>query len=116
MTEKPYRMAGFNWLLQRITAVILAAGLFTHFLVLHFTLDKPLTIEKVRARLSSPCWIIFDVILLACCLYHALNGAYGIIADYSPSGGTRKFFLWSLWFAGILAFVFGVLILAPLSG
>jgi len=115
------RSVGFNWLLQRITALILGAGLLVHFFVLHFANfankgDRLVTFDMVKERLSQPCWVAFDIVLLACALYHAFNGLRGVVMDYAPGAGARKTWTWVLWLVGLAAFVFGVLALVPFSG
>jgi len=110
------RSVGLNWLLQRVTALILGVGLLVHFFVLHFAIERPVTFAKVQDRLSQPCWVAFDIVLLACALYHAFNGLRGVVMDYAPSASARRTWTWALWIAGLAAFVFGVLALVPFAG
>ena len=107
------RTAGLHWLLQRITAMLLGVGLLVHFFVLHFTIDRPVTFDKVHERLQQPGWVAFDIVLLACALYHALNGLRGVVIDYAPSDATRRALSWVVWIVGCGAFVFGVMALVP---
>ena len=106
----------WSWFLQRITAAILVIGLFVHFWVLHFALERPLNFDKVQARLVSPCWIIFDMILLLCAVYHGLNGLWGIYVDFNPGEKARKIIGWIFAIIGILSFFFGAYILFPFQG
>ena len=109
------RTIGLAWLLQRVSAVVLAVGLIAHFLVLHFLIERPVTLDKVADRLKAPCWVAFDLVLLALVLYHGLNGVNNILADYAPKAGTRAWTGRVLWVLGIAAFAFGVVLLAPLT-
>jgi len=108
--------AFWSWFLQRITAIFLALGLVVHFVVLHFFVQRPLTFEKVRARLSSPGWVIFDILLLAVAIYHALNGIWAIILDYDIQARTRKWLGWGLAGLGLATFMVGVYIILPFTG
>jgi succinate dehydrogenase hydrophobic membrane anchor protein len=109
------RTTGLAWLLQRVSAVVLAAGLIAHFLVLHFLIDRPVTLDKVADRLKAPCWVAFDLLLLALVLYHGLNGISNILADYAPGPSARAWTRRVLWVLGIAAFAFGVVALVPLT-
>lgn len=105
-----------SWFLQRISAAFLVIGLFVHFWVLHFALEKPLSFDKVQARLISPGWIIFDAILLLCVVYHGINGLWGIYLDFNPGEKARKIIGWFLFVIGVLSFFFGAYILFPFRG
>jgi len=88
-------------------------GLLVHFFVLHFTIERPVTFDKVHVRLQQPSWVAFDIVLLACVLYHAMNGARGIVMDYAPGNTARTSLTWLVWIVGLGAFVFGVMALVP---
>ncbi len=105
----------FNWFMQRITGLILAAGLFVHFWVLHFAIDRPVTFEKVQERLLTRGWVIFDIILLCAVLYHALHGLFNIISDYNPPPAVKKLAGWGLTILGILLVIYGVMALLPFT-
>ena len=113
MVGRSGRTAGLAWALQRLSALLLVAGLVVHFLVLHFTIERPVTFVKVQARLASPAWIAFDLALLALVLYHGLNGVYGVVLDYAPGATAKRGWYWVLWVLGIVAFALGVVVLAP---
>ena len=103
----------WGWFLQRASALLLVIGLFAHFWVLHYALEKPVNFDKVAARLQSPEWVIFDVLLLGIALYHGLNGIWNIIMDYAPKAGTKRGVSFVLWLFGIVAFTFGAYALIP---
>ena len=52
------------WLFQRVSAAFLVIGLAVHFLVLHFMIERPVTMAKVAERLQAPGWMVFDSLLL----------------------------------------------------
>lgn len=102
------------WLLQRITGLLLAAGLIVHFFVLHFTLERPVTLEKVALRLGHPAWVAFDCLLLLACVFHALNGLHSILLDFSPSPALRRAATVACWIAGGIMTAVGMANLIPL--
>jgi len=105
----------FNWLMQRITALIIAAGLVVHFVVLHFLIERPVTIHKVAERLNSFGWVLFDSILLIAVVYHALYGCYNILSDFRPSERVKGFVLVLLWVLGLTAIIVGIANLIPFT-
>jgi len=104
-----------RWFLQRGTAIVLAAGVFVHFAVIHYGVERPITAAKVAARLSSPGWVAFDCVLLLCALFHALNGVHGVILDFNPSERTRNISGWTFWVLGGIGALVGVANLLPFS-
>jgi succinate dehydrogenase / fumarate reductase membrane anchor subunit len=111
----PVNKGLWPWLFQRVSAVVLAVGLFVHFLVLHFMIERPVTMAKVAERLQAPGWIAFDAILLVCALYHALNGVYGVLLDFKPSDAVARLSLYALWAVGGIATVAGLWNLLPFA-
>ncbi|MBM4371880.1 MAG: hypothetical protein FJ098_09510 [Deltaproteobacteria bacterium] len=113
------RQTGWAWILQRLTALFLAFGLLLHFWVLHYAklgnaaMAIPSESRWVGARfLASPVfWMVFDGLLLATALYHALNGMYGIFQDYNPSKRAAAAWAWGLWLAGIALLGLGLSLL-----
>lgn len=101
----------FGWFLQRISALFLVIGMIVHFWVLHYFVDKPLSFEKVAARLTAPGWAIFDSLLLLAVIYHALNGIWNILADYNPAPGLRRVYGWGLFLLGAATFIWGLITL-----
>lgn len=111
------RVPGWNWLLQRVSGLVLAVGLLGHFLVLHYTKmfggrNIPVQ-DSTAARFlgSTKFWLLFDGLLLMSAVYHAFNGVYNIVLDYNPRSGVRKVLSWGLWIVGVVAFVVGFLLL-----
>lgn len=72
-----------SWFFQRVTAIFLILGMAVHILVLPLAGER-LSYSLVSERLSHTGWILFDLLLLASCLYHGLNGIWGVIFDYNP--------------------------------
>ena len=72
-----------SWFFQRVTAVFLIFGMAVHILVLPLGVER-LSFSLVSGRLSHMGWIVFDLLLLLSCIYHGLNGIWGVILDYNP--------------------------------
>ena len=115
---RPTRKPGWNWLLQRVTALLLVVGLVGHFLVLHFTRlynsGSLKAAESTASRfLASPkFWLVFDGMLLTAGIYHALHGLYTIFTDANPSPKLKRVTGAALWTLGLAMLVVGLVLLA----
>ena len=116
---KKERMAGFNWYMQRITGILLALWLISHFAVIHFSTyraeGKTIDFHWVQQRLQSGWWQAFYWIFVVLAVYHGLYGIYNIFADYNLSSGQKKGLVWALWIVGLVAVVFGWIALSPFT-
>ncbi len=84
------------WLLQRLTGIVLLAGLLVHFYVMHYTGQDTLTHEAILARLRNPFWKIFDLVFLVSVTLHGFNGLSGIVVEYiknEPLTKTLKYII-----------------------
>ena len=104
-----------GWYLQRLTAILISVGLLTHFWVLHFVIERPVTFEKVQERLLSPSWLAFDLILLVVIIYHAFNGLWNVLTDYNPSPKLRKFYGWLLTAVSFILVYIGYVVIMPFA-
>ncbi len=98
------------WFFQRVTAVFLIFGMAVHILVLPLGGER-LSYSLVSGRLSHIGWVLFDLLLLASCLYHGLNGIWGVILDYNLR--LNRFLSYAI---SIIAFIFLVLGIAAIGG
>jgi succinate dehydrogenase / fumarate reductase membrane anchor subunit len=73
------------WLFQRITGVVLLAGLMVHFYMMHFVGPENISYDAVAARLDTPGWIMFNFLFLISALYHGFSGLWGIALEYVRS-------------------------------
>jgi len=104
----------WSWLLQRISGAYLVFGMAVHVIVL--PLGKvAITFDSVSARLQHAGWLVFDLLLLAACVYHGFNGLWSILLDFNPSEKLRKGLAWALVLFGLVWIVYGVFVLAPFA-
>lgn len=102
------------WLLQRVTAALIAVILVVHLWMQHFAaVGEPITFKEVSERLRNPLFLGLDVVLLAVGLFHAINGARAIIIDFGigPRGAVALNV--SLIIVGLMIFGFGLMFLIP---
>jgi hypothetical protein len=50
-----------GWLFQRLTGLVLIAGLLLHFSIMHFSGQEQITYAFVLKRISNPYWKAFDL-------------------------------------------------------
>jgi succinate dehydrogenase membrane anchor subunit len=79
-----------GWLFQRLTGLVLIAGLLLHFSIMHFSGQQQITYEVVLRRISNPLWKAFDLFFLGVVLFHGFNGFWGIATEYIRSARVLK--------------------------
>ena len=104
----------WSWLLQRVSGAYLAFGMAVHIIVLPLGGDS-ISFDGVSARLQSGCWLVFDLLLLATCVYHGFNGLWSVLLDFNPSSKTRRTIAWGLVAFGLVLSAYGVLVLLPFA-
>ena len=80
----------WTWFFQRVTGVILVAGLIIHFMVMHYSGPEQITYQYVMARFSNPLWKVFDVAFLVAVIYHGFSGLWGVAVEYAGSARLLK--------------------------
>jgi len=108
------RAQGRNWLLHRLSGLVLVLGMVIHFWTLHFANGGEVTYQEVMRRLSTPLWKGIDTVLLGVCLYHALLGIRLVLMDFRPLRRYQAIIVWALLGLGILLFFFGLQIIVAL--
>ncbi len=98
------------WLFQRVTGLFLSAGVIVHFLTLHNGSGPPVY-DQVAARIISPCWTSFYILLLAALVYHGLNGVWSIFLDFNTSPSAKTTFKISLYLIGAFVVAAGAVVL-----
>ncbi|MDZ7342878.1 MAG: succinate dehydrogenase, hydrophobic membrane anchor protein [candidate division KSB1 bacterium] len=109
----------FAWFYQRVTGVILIPLLYVHYKVNHFSIAGGVggygadTYAEVAAKLADPFWKAFDILFVACALYHALNGLWIIAADYLHKENHRLVVYGTLWTVGVVAMIAMLIVIVP---
>lgn len=101
------------WLLQRLSGLLLSAGVIIHFWMLHSS-GTP-TYDLVVARMSSSYWLSFYLFLLVLLIYHGFNGVWGVFLDFNTSPLSKTIFKSALYIIGMATFVAGVIVLGTLK-
>jgi succinate dehydrogenase / fumarate reductase membrane anchor subunit len=98
-----------DWLLQRLTAVIMAG--YTVFLVLAMVAHRPLNYAAWKATFSEMWFQVGTMLFVVALLYHAWVGIRDILMDYVHSTAIRLtaqfavafvLLFYLVWSAGIL--------------
>jgi succinate dehydrogenase / fumarate reductase membrane anchor subunit len=98
-----------DWLLQRLTAVIMAA--YTAFMLGCVLVGRPGNLLELRAMFSDSLIRILTMLFFVALLYHAWIGVRDIIMDYVKPTGVRlglqlgvgaALLLYLIWCASIL--------------
>ncbi len=93
------RAGQVQWIMQRVSAILLVGFAGIHFGLQHFTSDAVSTGLTVATRLNNPYWQAYYIVFITLVMYHGINGVVGIIRDYNPRRSLRvpaEFVLWSL--------------------
>jgi succinate dehydrogenase / fumarate reductase membrane anchor subunit len=93
------RAGQVQWVMQRVSAILLVGMAGLHFGLQHFTSDAVSTGLTVATRLNNPYWQAYYVVFIVLALYHGINGVVGIVRDYNPPRRARvatEVVLWSL--------------------
>lgn len=94
-----------GWVLQRVTAVLIAVFLGIHFWVLHFAVvGQRIDFARVADRLQDPWFIVVDLALLATVLYHGLNGVRAFVFDFGIGQRSQRILTGALLALGVVAF------------
>lgn len=96
----------YFWVLQLITAAVIAVLLGTHLFLLHIK-GEPLEWSGMIQRARSSSWLIFYVIFLAAVLYHGLYGLRAILLELWSSPESARKITAVLVALGVVAFAFG---------
>jgi succinate dehydrogenase / fumarate reductase membrane anchor subunit len=72
----------FNWVVQRITGIILVIVLISHYILMHFNPESGHTYDAVLARMQSNWYRVLDLTFVVLAMYHGLNGVWSIFRDY----------------------------------
>jgi succinate dehydrogenase / fumarate reductase cytochrome b subunit len=96
------------WLLHRITGLGLVFYLILHINVTA-SLHDPVYFNKVMGFLGSPLFRFLEIGLLACVIYHAMNGIRVIWVDFFGGSAYHQKIFWILAVVGVVIFIFGAI-------
>ncbi|MGJ0119174.1 succinate dehydrogenase, cytochrome b556 subunit [Williamsia sp. MIQD14] len=95
----------WSWVLHRITGVSIFFFLFVHVLDTAMIRVNPDTYTQIIDTYKSPIIGLMEIGLVACVLYHALNGVRIILVDFWSKGPKyQRQMLWTI--LGIFFVVF----------
>jgi len=85
------------WLLHRITGIGLALYIFTHILVIHNISRGKEAFNQVMAVVQTPIFHLLEIGLLACVVFHGLNGIRVVLIDYGSAAekGPHRGWVWA---------------------
>jgi succinate dehydrogenase / fumarate reductase membrane anchor subunit len=93
------RAGSIQWIMQRVSAMLLIVMAAIHFSLQHFSSDAVSTGLTVATRLNNPYWQAYYIVFITLAMYHGINGVVGIVRDYNPRRGLRvgaELLLWTL--------------------
>ena len=103
------------WLLQRVSGLFLVYALAVHLWAVHVVSGGDLTWAEITTRLQDgPLWTVYYLLFIPAVLYHAGNGIWGIVLDYSPRPTIRRILLPALWAGGLALLAYGYVALRAL--
>jgi succinate dehydrogenase cytochrome b subunit len=74
----------WSWVLHRLTGLGVVFFLFLHVIDTSFAVFNPAGYEEAIAAYQSPLFTIGEFFLIACVVYHALNGLRIVLMDFKP--------------------------------
>lgn len=101
-----------GWLFQRVTGVLLVAGLAVHFIVMHYSGGEQTSYEAVAQRLANPFWKAFDIAFLVSAVYHGFNGLWGMADEYVRSRPLTALLKGALLITALLLTIAGISIIS----
>ncbi|QZA89729.1 succinate dehydrogenase [Salinarchaeum sp. IM2453] len=116
-----------NWVLQRVTAVVLIVLLAGHWITLHYPtgsilgLEFPdraaeITLAGTEARMEE--WWYFGAmwLFLVTASFHGINGVYQALIGFGVEGAKRTIGKWVLIGSGVLIIVQGTRVALHMAG
>ncbi|MCP2174331.1 succinate dehydrogenase subunit C [Williamsia maris] len=98
----------WSWVLHRITGVSIFFFLFVHVLDTAMIRVNPDTYDKIIDTYKTPIIGLMEIGLVACVLYHALNGVRIILIDFWSTGPKyQRQMLWTILSVFVIVFAAG---------
>ena len=98
-----------DWLMQRLTAVVMA--LYTPVVVVCLLINRPATFNDCRAMFATTFLKLATLLFIAALIYHAWIGVRDIVMDYLKPVSVRLTALFLVGFILIACFAWSVAIL-----
>jgi succinate dehydrogenase / fumarate reductase membrane anchor subunit len=89
MVDKVNRSGWRDWLVQRVTAVLLA--IYTIFIIIYLLTAQPISYASWHQLFSHFSMKIFTLIVVVSLLWHAWIGLWTVFTDYVKNRPTRFF-------------------------
>ena len=100
----------WSWVLHRITGVSIFFFLFVHVLDTAMIRVNPNTYDQIIDTYKSPIIGLMEIGLVACVLYHALNGVRIILVDFWSKGHKyQRQMLWVISAIFVVVFAAGAI-------
>ncbi len=100
-------MEPLAWIFQLISGLILTLLITVHFYLTHMTSHTALHYNEVVARISTPYYKFFYIVLLFFVSFHAFNGLRAIILDTNFGARNRNSVNAMCYTAFIFIFLYG---------
>ena len=101
------------FILHRITGLALIFYLLMHIMVISTSLKGPETFNKLLAVLTSPPFVVLDLLLLAAILFHAFNGIRILLFDLGIGIRQQKLIFWLLMLPAAIGWVWTAMMAMP---
>ncbi len=103
----PVARAAHLWIAQRVSGLLLAAGLLVHLLRLYHA-PRPVDYHWVTGMLSNPGWRSFHVALLCLLVFHLTAGVRYFLRDLAPVRRFHRIADWAVLLVGAVIFLLGL--------
>lgn len=117
-TESAIEKKGLlGWVMQRVSGIFLAYALVVHLWTVNVVNQGALNWQTISSRLQEGnFWLIYYLLFIPAVVYHALNGLWCIVLDFSPSRTRQRLIGFLFWIGGIGLTIYGYFGLQPLFG
>ena len=106
------RQAGWGWLSQAISGILLVLLLGMHWVAQHYLATGGLrTYSEVVSYLGNPLVLLLEVAFLAVVTYHALLGLRAVLLDLGPGKRLVRLLDAGLILTGIATVLYGISLL-----
>jgi succinate dehydrogenase / fumarate reductase membrane anchor subunit len=103
------RKAGYGWLSQAISGILLVLLLGMHWVAQHYLAAGGLrTYAEVVSYLENPLVLVLEAVFLAVATYHALLGVRAVLMDLSPGDRWVRLLDACLIITGIVTLFYGI--------